>query len=141
MNPKHKAVFFEIKVNDQGSLIALEDNLNIPFEVKRVYYIFDTKKGAKRGFHAHKNLKQLAIAVKGSCSFLLDDGKKQEHYTLNEPKKGLLIEGLLWREIYDFSDDCVLFVLANQYYDESDYIRDYQHFLDIVESSTMNLKD
>ena len=109
-------------------MIALEKEHNIPFDIKRVYYIFDTTDGVRRGFHAHKNLKQLAICVKGSCKFLLDDGISQEVYTLDKPTIGLYLEGLIWREMFDFSDDCVLMVLADAYYDEVDYIRSYQDF-------------
>ncbi len=128
---------FELKTlnvmgDDRGSLIALEENHNVPFDVKRVYYIFGTKENVRRGFHAHKNLRQLAICMSGSCTFLLDDGKRQEHIKLTSPTEGLLIEGLLWREMYDFSSDCVLMVLADNYYDESDYIRDYDVFLEAV---------
>lgn len=120
---------FKIMGDDRGSLIALEENHNVPFDVKRVYYIFGTEKGVRRGYHAHKNLKQLAICVSGSCTFLLDNGTQQKHITLSSPTQGLLIEGLIWREMYDFSPDCVLMVLADAYYDESDYIRDYDSFI------------
>jgi dTDP-4-dehydrorhamnose 3,5-epimerase-like enzyme len=120
---------FKIMGDNRGSLIALEENHNVPFDVKRVYYIFGTKENVRRGFHAHKNLKQLAICVSGSCTFLLDDGNQKEHINLTTPTQGLLIEGLIWREMYDFTPDCVLIVLADAYYDESDYIRDYNTFL------------
>lgn len=122
-------ISFDIKGDARGSLIALEKEHNVPFDIKRVYYIFDTESGVRRGFHAHKNLKQLAICVKGSCKFLLDDGTNKRVYDLNEPTKGLYIEGLVWREMFDFSPDCVLMVLADAYYDETDYIRDYGSFL------------
>ena len=124
-----KLINFQTNGDERGSLIALENNYNIPFEIKRVYYIFETKQGVRRGFHAHKNLKQVAICVAGSCKFLIDDGNVKEHIELNTPNQGLLIEGLVWREMYDFSDNCVLMVLADAYYDESDYIRDYDVFL------------
>jgi dTDP-4-dehydrorhamnose 3,5-epimerase-like enzyme len=97
-----------------------------------VYYIFGTKKSVSRGFHAHLNLKQVAVCVTGSCRFILDNGKQKEEIILDSATKGLLIEDLTWREMYDFSPDCVLMVLASEYYDESDYIRDYQEFLQIV---------
>lgn len=124
----------ELKImgDERGSLIALEENHNVPFDVKRVYYIFNTKEGVRRGYHAHKNLKQLAICVSGSCSFLLDDGTSKQHVELTAPTHGLLIEGLIWREMYDFSSDCVLMVLADNYYDENDYMRDYNEFLKAV---------
>ena len=118
--------------DDRGSLIALEENYNIPFDVKRVYYIFETKKNVRRGYHAHKNLKQFAICVSGSCTFLLDNGSKEININLNSPTQGLLIEGLIWREMYNFSEDCVLMVLADNYYDENDYIRNYEIFKEEV---------
>lgn len=117
--------------DDRGSLIALEEGKNIPFPVKRVYYLFKTKEGVRRGFHAHKALKQVAIAVRGSCRFALDDGNEQVEVLLDNPAQGLLIESFIWHEMYDFSEDCVLMVLADQLYDESDYIRDYDIFLDM----------
>ena len=125
-----KFIDFEIKGDERGSLVAIEELKDIPFEVKRVYYIFNTKNNVRRGFHAHKNLKQVAICVKGSCKFLLDDGKERvDEIVLNKPNKGLLIEEMIWREMYDFSEDCVLLILASEFYDESDYIRDYEEFL------------
>lgn len=115
--------------DDRGALVALEQDKNIPFEIKRVYYLFKTKEGVRRGFHAHKALKQVAIAVRGSCRFLLDDGAEKVDILLDNPAQGLLIDSYIWREMYDFSDDCVLMVLADQPYDESDYIRNYDDFL------------
>lgn len=129
---QRKLIELKIMGDERGSLIALEENHNVPFDVKRVYYIFGTEQGVRRGYHAHKNLKQLAICVSGSCKFLLDDGNQKEHIELASPTQGLLIEGLIWREMYDFSPDCVLMVLADDYYDESDYIREYKDFLKVV---------
>ncbi len=114
--------------DERGSLVAIEANKHIPFEVKRVYYIFGTQPGVSRGFHAHKNLQQLAVCVAGTCRMLLDDGVKKESVWLDSPTKGLLIGNNVWREMHEFSDDCVLLVLASEYYDESDYIRDYSYF-------------
>ncbi|MDX1538554.1 FdtA/QdtA family cupin domain-containing protein [Arsukibacterium sp.] len=121
--------------DERGSLVAIESLINIPFEVKRVYYIFGTNKGTSRGFHAHKNLQQLAVCVAGKCRFLLDDGKTKESVWLDSPKKGLIIGNNVWREMHDFSDDCVLLVLASAIYDERDYIRDFKEFLKIVNES------
>lgn len=115
--------------DERGSLIALESSGSVPFEIKRIYYIFDTKSGVSRGFHAHRNLKQLAICVKGNCRFVLESSKGRSEVLLDSPTKGLLIEGLVWREMHDFSEDCVLLVLASEHYDESDYIRNYDEFL------------
>ncbi|ENM3814786.1 sugar 3,4-ketoisomerase [Vibrio paracholerae] len=114
--------------DERGSLVALEVNRHIPFDIKRVYYIYGTEKGAARGFHAHKALKQVAICLKGSCRFVLDDGNAREDVLLDNPAQGILIQSFIWREMYDFSEDCVLLVLADQLYDESDYIRDYREF-------------
>ncbi|EOI3455377.1 sugar 3,4-ketoisomerase [Cronobacter turicensis] len=121
--------------DERGSLIALEEKHNIPFEIKRVYYMFNTKEGVRRGFHAHKKLKQVAIAVRGSCRFVLDDGAERVELLLDNPAQGLLIDSCIWREMYDFSDDCVLMVLADSLYDEADYIRDYDLFLKVIDNS------
>lgn len=118
--------------DERGSLVALEEGKNIPFQIKRVYYMFNTKDGVRRGFHAHKTLKQVAIAVRGSCRFLLDDGQERVEIMLDNPAQGLVIESFMWREMYDFSEDCVLMVLADQLYDESDYIRDYSQFIEVA---------
>ena len=118
--------------DDRGSLVALEANKSVPFDIRRVYYIFGTKEGVSRGFHAHRALKQVAICVTGSCRFVLDNGKQREEVLLDSSTKGLIIEDLTWREMHDFTPDCVLMVLASEYYDESDYIRDYQEFLKIA---------
>ena len=124
---------FDIKGDERGKLIALEELKNVPFEIKRIYYIFDTKKEIKRGFHAHRNLQQVAICVSGSCKFLLDNGKERvKGIVLDSPNKGLFIDKMIWREMYDFSDDCILLVLASDYYDESDYIREFKTFIEEV---------
>jgi len=119
--------------DERGSLIALEQSKNIPFDIKRVYYMFNTQKGIRRGFHAHKKLIQLAIAIKGSCKFLMDDGITKANIVLDNPASGLLIEPMIWHEMYDYSDDCILLLLANDFYDESDYIRNYNDFLELIE--------
>lgn len=128
------ATILEFKSNgdDRGSLVALESYKNIPFDIKRVYYIFDTKTGVVRGLHAHKDLLQVMVCLKGSCRIVLDNGSTKEQVVLDSPNKGILIENMMWREMHDFSADCVLMVLANEYYDESDYIRDYDAFLEIM---------
>lgn len=118
--------------DDRGSLISLEETENIPFTIKRVYYMFNTGSDVRRGFHAHKALKQVAIAIRGSCRFVLDDGKERVEVRLDNPAQGLLIDSCIWREMYDFSEDCVLMVLADSHYDEADYIRDYEQFLNDV---------
>ncbi|MDB9997883.1 FdtA/QdtA family cupin domain-containing protein [bacterium] len=123
---------FEYLGDDRGSLVALEGNRSVPFDIKRVYYIYSTKEGVSRGFHAHHNLKQVAVCLAGSCRFVLDDGKEKEEVILDNAVKGLLVDNFIWHEMYDLSSDCVLMVLASDYYNESDYIRDYQTFLKII---------
>lgn len=118
--------------DDRGSLVAIEALGTIPFEVKRVYYIFDTKVGVSRGFHAHHQLQQLAVCVSGKCRMRLDNGQTKEDIWLDSPSKGLIIGDMIWREMHDFSEDCVLLVLASEHYDEADYIRDYDEFLKVV---------
>ncbi len=118
--------------DERGSLVALEDQKNVPFTIRRVYYLFGTKDGVRRGFHAHKNLTQLVIAVRGSCRFHLDNGQEQIELLLDNPAQGLLIESMTWREMYDFSEDCVLMVLADAHYDESDYIRSHEELINQI---------
>lgn len=115
--------------DERGSLVALETGKTVPFDIKRVYYIFATQKDVARGFHAHKNLKQIVVCVTGKCRMVLDDSKVRQEIWLDSPTKGLLISDLVWREMHDFSQDCVLLVLASEHYDESDYIRHYEDFI------------
>jgi len=115
--------------DSRGQLVALESGKNVPFEFKRVYYIFDTAQGVARGFHAHKNLKQVLVCVSGRCRVILDDGRKREEVWLDNPRQGLLVCDMVWRELHDLSEGCVLLVLADEYYYENDYIRNYDDFL------------
>jgi dTDP-4-dehydrorhamnose 3,5-epimerase-like enzyme len=119
---------FDTLGDDRGDLVAIENCKNIPFDIKRVYYVFGTKSGVSRGYHAHKELRQIAICVSGSCRFVMDDGTKREELLLENPKQGLLIDKMQWHEMHDFSDNCILLVLASDIYDESDYIRTYSDF-------------
>lgn len=134
---KYELLNFRTLGDERGSLIAIEEGYDTPFEIKRIYYIFDTKHGVERGFHAHINLKQIAIAVKGSCTFVLDDGERREDIKLDNPNQGLFIEGLIWREMKDFSSDCVVLVLASEHYDENDYIRCYNKFKKIKNKESL----
>ena len=118
--------------DERGSLVALETGKTVPFDIKRVYYIFATQKAVASGFHAHKNLKQIVVCVTGKCRMVLDDSKVRQEIWLDSPTKGLLISDLVWREMHDFSEDCVLLVLASEHYDESDYIRHYEDFIKIA---------
>jgi len=129
---KYKKLTFLTKGDENGSLIALEENKNIPFEIKRVYYIFDTKEGVRRGFHAHKSLEQALICVNGSCDILLDDGKEKSIMKLENRNEGIHLKKLIWHEMFNFSADCVLMVLASDLYCEEDYIRNYEEFLNYI---------
>lgn len=123
---------FQQHGDDRGMLVALEEYKDIPFEIKRVYYMYDTKKDVHRGFHAHKSLEQILICINGSCKVLLDNGTEKKIVSLEKPYEGLYIANNMWREMYDFSEDAVLMVLASEYYKEEDYIRDYNEFLRMV---------
>ena len=123
---------FQQHGEDRGMLVALEEYKDIPFEIKRVYYMYDTKKDVHRGFHAHKSLEQILICIHGSCKVLLDNGTEKKIVSLEKPYEGLYIANNMWREMYDFSEDAVLMVLASEYYKEEDYIRDYNEFLRMV---------
>lgn len=117
--------------NSKGNIGVLEKG-TIPFEIKRVYYLFDVPSGAKRGGHAHKQLKQVLIAISGSFDVVLKDGKNKQIITLNRPDKGLLIENNLWRELENFSSGAVCLVLASEVYDEKDYFRSFKQFKEFI---------
>ena len=125
----YKLINMHVFGDDRGKLISLESNKNVPFEIKRVYYIFDTVPDQDRGVHAHKNLEQIIIAIDGACQFVLDDGKTRETVWLNRPDVGLYIGKNMWREMKNFSYGCKLMVLASEYYDENEYMRNYDDFL------------
>ena len=118
--------------DDRGQLVAIEAMKDLPFEVKRVYYIYDTLPGVRRGFHAHLNLQQILLCVNGSCKIHLDNGTDTAEVTLDKPNEGLYISNDMWREMYDFTPGTVLLVLASEYYDEADYIRNYDDFIKMV---------
>lgn len=120
--------------DDRGQLVAIEAMRDLPFEVKRVYYIYDTLEGVRRGFHAHRNLQQILVCVSGSCKIHLDNGTDTAEVLLNKPNEGLYIANDMWREMYDFTPGAVLLVLASEYYDEADYIRNYDAFIEMVKN-------
>ena len=115
--------------DDRGSLTVLESNKNVPFKVKRIYYILDAKPDVPRGFHAHKELMQLAFCIKGSCNMIMDNGVEKQQVRIDKSNIGLMIPPMVWHEMHDFSKDCVMLVLASDYYDEADYIRNYDEFI------------
>ena len=117
-----------------GSLVPLEANINIPFDIKRVYYVYGTQNSAIRGKHAHRKLKQIIFCPSGSCDFILDDGKHRNTVHLNSPTKGLYIHSRVWREFTNFSPNCVVMVLASEHYEPEDYIRNYEDFIKEIEN-------
>ncbi|QKJ23784.1 sugar 3,4-ketoisomerase [Poseidonibacter lekithochrous] len=123
---------FNVMGDERGQLIALEENKEIPFDMKRVFYIFGTNSDLPRGQHSHYKTKQFLIAVNGSCKVTLDNGKEKETFDLNNCDIGLFQDALIWGTMHDFSEDCVLMVLANDVYDAKDYITDYNEFLKVV---------
>lgn len=125
---------FHKELDETGALVFLESSRDIPFEVKRVYYIFDVKESARRGYHAHKTLQQVLICIHGSCKIMLDDGSERTDVLLDDPSEGLFIGNSMWREMHEFSPGAVLLVLASEYYDEKDYIRDYEEYKRLIEA-------
>ncbi|MGQ0987323.1 WxcM-like domain-containing protein [Acinetobacter baumannii] len=115
--------------DERGGLVVAEASKNIPFKVNRIYYIFDAKPEIPRGFHAHKELQQVAFCIKGKCRMLMDNGIDKQEVWLDQANKGLMIPPFVWHEMHDFSEDCILLVLASEHYDENDYIRNYEDFL------------
>lgn len=123
---------FQPHGDERGQLVALEEYKEVPFKIKRVYYMYDMSPGIVRGRHAHKNLQQILICIHGSCKILLDNGSEKKVVPLEKPYEGLYVDNNMWREMYDFSKDAVLMVLASELYDENDYIRNYDEFLNFV---------
>jgi dTDP-4-dehydrorhamnose 3,5-epimerase-like enzyme len=129
--------FKKIGNSDVGFLTALEGNKEIPFDIKRIYYIYNVPNEIERGCHAHKRLEQVLVCLNMSVKIKLDDGNKKKIIELNSPNKGLYIGPGVWREMYDFSQNSVLLVLASDYYDESDYVRDYITFREFIKKKNL----
>lgn len=119
---------FKVRGDERGSLIAIEEQRDIPFTLRRVYYIFDTQSGVRRGLHAHRQLQQVMICLHGSCQLLLDDGRERITINMQNNSRGIMIDRMIWHEMFDFSPGCILLVLASDYYNEGDYIREYDEF-------------
>lgn len=120
------------KIEDtRGNLSVIENDI-VPFDIKRVYYLYDVPAGAERGGHAHKKLQQFLVALSGSFEVVLNDGNVEQIITLNKPFEGLLIKNEIWRELKNFSSGAVCLVVASEVFNEEDYIRDFKDFLSFV---------
>lgn len=130
--------FIELPIihDPRGNLTFVEGSRHIPFDIRRVYYLYDVPGGAQRGGHAHRKLHQLIIAMSGSFDVVLDDGSRNRRYHLNRSYYGLYVAPMMWREIDNFSSGSVCMVLASDYFDESDYFRDYQQFVVATQGGT-----
>jgi WxcM-like, C-terminal len=116
----------------RGNLTFIEAGRHVPFDIRRVYYLYDVPGGSERGGHAHKELRQLIVAMSGSFDVILDDGQQKQRFHLNRSYYGLYVCQMVWRELDNFSSGSVCLVLASNSYDESDYYRDYQDFLNAL---------
>ena len=122
-------------IDPRGNLTVAEQMHDIPFDVKRVYWVYDVPSGENRGGHAHKDCREFIIAVSGSFTVTLDDGKETKTFLLNHPYQGLLVETGIWRTLEDFSSSAVCLVLASDLFDEEDYIREYEDYIKYLECS------
>lgn len=123
---------FQQHGDERGQLVAIEEMKDIPFEIKRVYYMYDTVPGVRRGYHAHKKLEQILICINGSCKILMDNGYEKKIVSLEKRYEGVYVPPGIWREMYDFSEDAVLMAVVSELYNEDDYIRNYDEFLKSV---------
>jgi len=127
--------------SDRGNLTFIEGNRHIPFAIKRVYYLYDVPGGEIRGAHAHRSLEQFFIAASGSFDLVLDDGRSKQRFHLNRSYYGIYLPSMIWRVLDNFSSGSVCIVLASDYYDEADYIRDYDEFVSLVNNPELAGKD
>ena len=135
MTIEHCKIIDLPKISDpRGNLSFIEGGQHIPFDIKRVYYLYDVPGGSDRGSHAHKNLHQFVVAMSGSFDVVLDDGKEKKRFHLNRSYYGLYVCPMMWRDLDNFSSGAVCMVLASEHYDEADYIRDYQQFCSAAKS-------
>lgn len=124
-----------VNVDARGHLVALESGMDVPFQIRRVYYIYGVHEDVERGFHAHKRLRQLMICISGACTVTLDDGDKRQDYRLDDPSVGLYVDRMMWREMRAFTANCVLLVLASEPYEREDYIFSYEEFSEALRDS------
>jgi len=124
------------KITDpRGNLTFIEGGRHVPFQIQRVYYLYDTPGGAERGGHAHKDLHQLIVAMSGSFDVVLDDSRQKKRFHLNRSYYGLYVCPMIWRELDNFSSGSVCMVLASNFYDEHDYYRDYLEFIKVLKQT------
>ena len=119
---------FQPHGDERGQLVSLEEGIDIPFAIRRVYFMYDTLPGVVRGNHAHKSLEQILVCIHGSCKVKLDNGTETKIVPLEKPYEGLYVSNDMWREMYDFTEGTVLMVFASDFYKEEDYIRNYDDF-------------
>ncbi len=131
---KYKILKFNEMGDRDGKLVVLEALKNIPFEIKRIFYIYGTKSDVIRGEHANKNSEFVLINVVGKCKIMVDDGLTREIIDLDKPNKGIYLNKMVWKDMYDFSKDSVLLVISSMNYDSEEYIRDYELFKKLVNS-------
>lgn len=129
-----KLINLETMQDSRGSLISLESTQNIPFTIKRVYYLYDLTNDKPRGFHAHRKLEQVIVCMSGSCRLVLDDGIERQEITLDDPSKAVFIPQMVWREMHNFNN-CLLMIIASEHYDPADYIHSYNDFSQEVTQS------
>lgn len=125
---KYKILSFEEHGDERGKLIVVESGMNIPFEIKRVFYMCDSDDTIVRGQHANRKTEFVIINVRGTAKIKVDTGEKQEIINLDKPQIGLYLSSMVWKDMYDFSPDSVLLVLASEHYDAAEYVRDYETF-------------
>lgn len=128
MDKKYKILEFSQLGDERGHLVVIEGNKDIPFEIKRLFYIYGTKEDVIRGNHANKKSKFILINLSGSCKVKVDDGKNIEEIVLNKAHQGIYLQEMVWKDMYDFSKDSILLVLSNEHYDKEEYVTDYTKF-------------
>ncbi len=126
---KYREIFFNELGDERGYLVVAESNKDVPFDIKRIFYMFGSARDVVRGQHANRKSEFVLINVKGTSKVLIDDGKEKNIVILDKPHKGVYLNKMIWKDMYDFSDDSILLVLSSEYYDSKEYIRDYQEYL------------
>ncbi len=118
-------------VDERDGILSIAEGMkNIPFDIKRIYYIYGLSyPKAQRGYHAHKELEQVLFCLSGSCKLFLDDGTNKQYFYLTDPNRGMYVGPKVWLQLFEFSNDCIIIVFASDYFEEADYIRDYEEFI------------